>query len=257
MKYSAYLLPLVLLACDKPEASPTPERTSKTAAPTADAKTAAPTAETQPATTGAPAADGPFAEFAKFINEASDAIEKAARGEKVEGFNIEPGDAAGAAKLKDAKRVFASVEVEAMSDTGYVRTNVVVFPDGTVRWVELAHKPEKALVKATPDIDKASPVLATTSKQLIETLAGDNCSKLPILTPAETEKLPQEVQAQTKPTQPQLDALCTAMKGKADGWTPRYDDFTIGVKAGEALVAIKSGFEVKDGKLHLLKPRVR
>ena len=257
MKNCAYLLPLVLLACDKPEASPTPERTSKTAAPTADVKTAAPTAETQPATTAAPAADGPFAEFAKFVNEASDAIEKAARGEKVEGFNIEPGDAAGAEKLKDAKRVFASVEVEAMSDTGYVRTNVVVFPDGRVRWVQLAHKPEKALVKATPDIDKASPVLATTSKQLIDTLAGDNCVKLPIMSPPEVEQLPEAVKAETKPTQPQLDALCTAMKGKAEGWTPRYDDFTIAVKAGETLVAIKSGMEVEGGKLKFLKPRIR
>lgn len=257
MKYCAYLLPLVLLACDKPEASPAPERTSKTAAPTADAKTAAPTAETQPATTGAPAADGPFAEFAKFVNEASDAIEKAARGEKVEGFNIEPGDPADAAKLKDAKRVFASVEVEAMSETGYVRTNVVVFPDGRLRWVQLAHKPEKALVKATADLDKVSPVLTTTSKQLIETLAGDNCSKLPIMSPAETEQLPEAVRAETKPVQPQLDALCTAMKGKAEGWQPRYDDFTVALKAGEALVAVKSGMEVKDGKLQFLKPRVR
>lgn len=254
MKNCAYLLPLVLLACDKPETSPAP---SNTAAPTAESKTAAPTAETRPAATGAPAADGPFAEFAKWVNDASDALEKAARGEKVEGWNIEPGDAADAEKLKDAKRVFGSVEVEAMSETGYVRTNVVVFPDGTLRWVELAHKPEKALVKATPDVDKAAPVLATTSKQFIDTLAGDGCSKLPILSPAETEKLPEEVRAQTKPTQPQLDALCTAMKGKAEGWQPRYDDFTVAVKAGERLVAIKTQIEVEGGKLKFLKPRVR
>jgi hypothetical protein len=251
MRRLVWLLPLAMLAaCDKTDADKTPASASGASA--ASPKPAE-TAKTEPAK--APNDNGKFSAFGKFINEAGEAVLAAARGEKPDAkWGLEPLDGSDADKLQGAKKAFTTAEIEAMHDkNGYLRTNVIVFPDNRVRWVKVEHRSRRAVVKPTEGLDTIAPVLAATTKSVLAALSGDTC-ELPLLSKAEVEATPG---GQFHDVKPLLDKTCAAMKGKGDGWIPRYDDFTLILEAGGKVVTIRSGLQVKDGKLVLDKPRVR
>jgi len=265
MRHIAWVVPLVLLAaCDKPGGDRTSAAGSTAAAPSGKPAKAAKPAETassaKPAKAAKPAepskvSNGPFTPFGQFVNDACDALLKAVRGEKIDPkWGLEPLNEAEADKLKFAKQAYASVEVEAVHDThGYLRTNVVVFPDNRVRWVNLEYRSRTPLVKPTNGIKAASPFLNATTEHLIKALTGESC-ELPLLTRAEVEALPG---GQFRDLTPVLTRTCRDMKGKAEGWVPRYDDITVVLDDRGAVVAVRSGIRVEDGKLVLVKPRVR
>jgi hypothetical protein len=196
--------------------------------------------------------------LANFTNEAAKAAVAAAKGEKVDAkWGLESKAVAGAdQKLSGAKPLLTTVEVEAIRKAGgYVRTNAIVFPDGRVRWVQIDHRPS-AHVGATEGLDSAEPRLAKTTAKLIEVLSGDKC-ELPLMSDDEKAKLPAPLQGEMKDPKPGLDKACGAMKGVSEGWTPRYDDFTVLLDKDGAIVSVRSSIRVKDGKLALGEPRLR
>ncbi|MCA9618940.1 MAG: hypothetical protein KC731_07960 [Myxococcales bacterium] len=258
MKYLARALLSLLVACEGGGADPKPDPASTSDGPTGDGS-AAGQAEgaTKPAADpgGAPAATGPWTDFGAFINEAGKAVLLAAQGEQPDAkWTIEPLADGPGDKLANAKIAFTSAEIEAMGPADYLRTNVVVFPDNSVKWVGIEHRPGAAHVGSMEGLEAISPVLAGTTKRLIETLSGDACD-LPVMTPA--DELPAMKGQKIPDVKAQLAKTCASMKGKATGWVPRYDDFTVIATIDGGMVSIRSGLQLKDGKLVLNKPRVR
>ena len=254
MKKTCLLIALSLLTpwmlgCDDAKTDPKPEEASSAEA--ADAKKD--DAKTNKASVKA---SGPFKEFGQFIIEAGGVVLAQARGDKVDTKwlteapeKTEP--------LKGAKHVFTTAEIEAMHEThGYVRTNVIVKPSGEVLWVGVEHRPGKAHVSATEGLADVSPELLATTKKLIETLSGDDC-KLPLLDKDSAKDLPPAFSAQLKDIQPDLDKTCAAMKGKGEGWVPRYDDFTVVLEHEGKVRHVRSSIRVAEGKLKLSKPRLK
>lgn len=266
MRRIAWVVPLVLLAaCDKSGGDRRPAAGSIAAAPSANPAKPTKPAEiarsAEPADTVAKPAEpskvsnGPFTPFGQFINDACEALLKAARGEKTDPkWGLEPLNEADADALTAAKQAYASVEVEAIHEThGYLRTNVVVFPDNRVRWVNLEYRPRSPLVKPTDGLETASPVLNTTTGHVIKALSGKDC-ELPLLARSEVEALPG---GQFRDVTPALTRTCEDMKGKAEGWVPRYDDLTVVLDDRGEVVAVRSGIRTQGGKLVLGKPSIR
>ncbi|MBT8496140.1 MAG: hypothetical protein KJO07_24055, partial [Deltaproteobacteria bacterium] len=262
MKQVSVVIALLLLlpACDKGESSDSAGNDegggtaeSDTAKPAAKAPASKASDDNAPAI----AADPTFKPLGDYVLSAGKALERHVRtnkGEEAWGILPDsPRTAEVGTKLKalgSAKMLFVVVELEALGKSKYLRTQAVVFPNGRVAWMQLNLRNEPASVRGTARLADIAPAMAKGIDDLIRVMGSDKCSSLPTVQAGEVASLPPRGQAGMLRGAKILAANCP-FGTKGEQWIPRIDDVTVAFQAGSKVAAIRSSFDVRDGKIRL------
>lgn len=227
-----------------------------------------------PTTSSAAAADPRDSAFGAFLLDATRAIESAARGlphdsrwDSVRGADSDlrrpqPENATVLAPLGAWTVVATAVEVEAIAPSpggsGYVRSNVLVFADGRVRWSSIeARVQPQIFVRPTVGIAQIAPPLSAQVDRMIEALRAPSCV-LPTASPGEIVTFPPALQRDSNAAFGLRTACSTVVGlGATTAWQPRYDDITVLVSGNGGWATLRSGFEVTAGRLTLGPVRAR
>ena len=210
--------------------------------------------------------------LAAFVAEVSAAITTAAQGGQVDpkwtwgtaAFGIattEPAVAEQIAELGGEPAIVMTIlEIEgAAGDAtgpGHLRGTVVVFPDGTVRWLTPTFRAENPSLGATPGLTEASPALAGAAARQAEALADPACD-LALLTPAEVTHIPATLAEQLPMDPAKLQLTCETVAPLGIIWKPKVDDITVLVRVGDSHVALRSSFVVDGDRLLLEEVTIR
>lgn len=213
------------------------------------------------------------AAFAAYVLDATRAIESAARGMPHDArWDTPVGDADLRRAQPDNATVLAplgawtvaatSVEVEAIAPspggTGYVRSGVLVFPDGRVRWMAMsARVQQEVFVRPTVGLAQIAPVLSGEVDRMIEALRSPRCA-LPTASQFEMAAFPPALQRESTAATGLLGACRTvANLGATALWQPRFDDLTVLVSGNGQWATLRSGFEARTGRMTLGPVRAR
>lgn len=141
----------------------------------------------------------------------------------------------------------------------YLRSTVLVFPDGRVRWTGVETRaesyPQTTVNMAV--LNGAAPQLGSGFNRLIDTLRGP-CN-LPLLTPNDAAVLPPGAQAEVQRSPERLPAACATVRGATMAtWEPRLDDITVLMQTpmGQWL-QVRSQFHFDGPRMFLEHARVR
>lgn len=225
-----------------------------------------------PAAVSAAASDPRDAAFAAFVLDAARAIESTARGQPHDPRWDEPGmgddlrraqpdNAVALAPLGAWTVVVTSLEVEAIAasagGTGYVRSSVLVFPDGRVRWLSMSARVQPTVfVRPTAGLELAAPALSGEVARMVEALGAPTCA-LPTASMAELATLPAALTRGANAAAEMPGACRTVANLGPTVWQPRFDDVTVVVTGNGRWVALRSGFDVSGGRVTLSSVRAR
>lgn len=220
------------------------------------------------------ASDPRDAQFAAFALNAGQNILAAARGQTHnpawDGFDpsrdlrgVEPTSTFTLLPLgPNPELVAVAIELEAVASAmgagGYLRSLVLVYPDGRVRWGELSYRAESAYARGTPPatLSAIAPPLYIEYTRMLEALGG-SCN-LPMVTPTDVMNFPPSQQPRALRDAAAAPGVC--MQFRAAGqlpWTPRVDDVSVIVRGNSQWTIIRSGFDLSQGRLVLQRPRPR
>jgi hypothetical protein len=208
------------------------------------------------------------AAFAALIHQAAAAMESAARGQPHDArWNaLNPahdlrgtgGPLAELAGLGNWSRAATAVELEAKSSapTGlYVRSNVLVFPDGRVRWWRIEHRESSGAREEPSEFAEAASPLRREALRMIAALRDPACTSLPAATDADLAPLPEALRRDAN-IATDLRATCDAVRARGDEpFVPLFDDITVIATGQAGWASLRSGFEVQNGRLTLGRVR--
>jgi hypothetical protein len=158
-----------------------------------------------------------------------------------------------------------SVELEgtAQSVGGAVqiRTVVLVFPDGRVRWgsIESSNRPTPPAPARGIDpqvLATAAPALTGEFNRMIEALRG-GCN-LPVATVGDVAQFPQGAQRDVVRAQSSLPIACTTARTAAGAWQVHLDDVSVFARQPNGqYVVVRSQFRFANGRLFVSPAHVR
>lgn len=218
-------------------------------------------------------ADPADAPFAAFVLDATRAIESAARGQPHDARwngrspaddlrTVRPETGVALAPLGSWTVAATALEVEAIGPSpggsAYVRSNVLVFPDGRVRWLSVSARIQpQVYVHSTPEVATLAPPLARFTERMIGALRSPGCA-LPVASPQDLAGFPGGLQREARAASTRTLACQVVQNaGATTVWQPRYDDVTVVVTGNGQWVTLRSSFEVEQGRLILNAVRGR
>lgn len=209
----------------------------------------------------APAGDPRDGAFASFVLDAARAIESAARRQPISErwLGPDPADdlrgtspsiASVLAPLGSWRVVATALEVEAIAPNLYVRSNVLVFPDGRVRWWRIDSRDGASL-----SAQRGLPApLAGTVERMIAALR--TCT-LPVANASDLAGLP-DVLVRDANAAANLRSVCSAVAAQPGAtFAPRFDDISAIANGNGRWVALRSSFDVDGGRISLAPVRPR
>ncbi len=227
---------------------------------------------TPPAAAGE-GADPRDAELAGYVHEITRNILAAAQGEATDPrWNEEGGAGDGLNTTTDETRTQVAgmgvqpqplvtvLEIEAVGNgdggAAYLRTSCAVFPDGRVRWLSASVRSGEVHVGADPGLEKEAPALAHAVSRVIESLASPGCALL-VLREEDMVGFPGMLVKEAEGGADSIRQACAALSQLDLIWTPRVDDVSVLVRAGETSAILRSSLELNDGHLSLCRVRYR
>ncbi len=158
--------------------------------------------------------------------------------------------------------IAVAVELEAvatqMTGGGYIRSLVLVYPDGRVRWGELSYRSERPYVQGTPaaTLSAIAPPLYIQYTRMLEALGG--ACNLPMIGFADVANFPPSQQARALRDVASQPSVCMQFRSAGQmPWNPRIDDISVIVRGNNQWSMIRSSFDLSQGRLVLQRPRPR
>ncbi len=208
--------------------------------------------------------------FASYINDAARAVLASVRGQPHEprwdGLDptrdLRATDATAIATMAMAgptpELLAVAVEIEGIApQQGRIRTGVMVFPDGRVRWHRFTVRPGTTYSEPSDlgALSGQAPALAPMAARTIDTMRS-SCS-LPTVTLADVPWAPPSAQGEILQGGVQLAVACAQLRAMPFTFFPRVDDMTLIVRGNNNIYQIRSGFEVRLGRVYLRNARAR
>jgi hypothetical protein len=226
-----------------------------------------------PVATAVETPDPRDAELAGYVHEITRNVLAAARGEATDPRWNEVGGAGdGLNTTSDETRLTVAelgapletlvtvLELEAIGTGGagplYLRSSCAVFPDGRVRWLEASVRAGEVFVGGDDDLAKVAPALAAAVDRVIEALGSPGC-RLPTAHSDDLAGFPEPLRKEFEGGADSVRETCGELAQHETSWTPRVDDVSVLVRAGETVALLRSSLELNNGHLSLCRVRFR